>query len=55
MWHTVGAAENISNDTVSCAIRKAAVGITQLLDVIVVLPGHLPTQSIKLGFYEIAH
>ena len=40
--HTVGDAENLSKNTVCNAIHKV-----ELLDVVVMFPGHLPTQSIK--------
>ncbi|KAM6965924.1 putative nuclease HARBI1 [Tautogolabrus adspersus] len=52
--YAVGDAENMSKNTVCNAIHKVAGALTQLLDSFVVFPGHLPTQSIKEGFYEIA-
>ena len=48
--HAVGDAENLGKNTCCIAIHKVA----KLLDSFVVFPGHLPLQSIKEGFYEIA-
>ncbi|XP_068174132.1 putative nuclease HARBI1 isoform X2 [Antennarius striatus] len=36
------------------AIHKAVGALTELVDAFVVFPGHLPTQCIKEGFYDIA-
>ncbi|XP_068174131.1 putative nuclease HARBI1 isoform X1 [Antennarius striatus] len=40
--------------TVCRAIHKAVGALTELVDAFVVFPGHLPTQCIKEGFYDIA-
>ncbi|XP_046907604.1 putative nuclease HARBI1 [Hypomesus transpacificus] len=52
--YSVGDAENISKNTVCLAIRKVVLALTAHVDTFVVFPGHLPTQTIKEGFYEIA-
>ena len=52
--YSVGDAENLSKNTVCSTIRKVVVALIKLLDAFVVFPGHLPTQSIKEGFNEMA-
>ena len=52
--HSVGDAENLSKNTVCCAIRKVVLALTELLNMFVVFPGHLPTMAIKEAFYKIA-
>ncbi|XP_061600090.1 putative nuclease HARBI1 [Cololabis saira] len=52
--YAVGDAENLSKNTVCNAIHKVARALTDMLDGFVVFPGHLPTQSVKEGFYAIA-
>ncbi|KAK0132101.1 putative nuclease HARBI1 [Merluccius polli] len=50
--HTVGDAENISKDTVCLAIRKVVAALNTLLNMFVVFPSFLPTQTVKEGFYQ---
>uniref|UniRef100_UPI003AB07963 putative nuclease HARBI1 n=1 Tax=Centroberyx gerrardi TaxID=166262 RepID=UPI003AB07963 len=50
--YAVGDAEDLSKNTVCSAIHKVAHALTELLDAFIVFPGHLPTQSIKEGFYD---
>lgn len=50
--YLVGDAEILSKNTVCGTIRKVVVAFIKLLNAFVVLTGHLPTQSIKEGFYE---
>lgn len=50
VMYVVGGAEN----TVSIASPKVAHALTGLLDAFVMFPGHLPTLSIKEGFYDFA-
>ncbi|XP_067090351.1 putative nuclease HARBI1 [Osmerus mordax] len=52
--YSMGDAENLSKNTVCCAIRKVVLALTHLLNTFVVFPGHLPMKAIKEGFYEIA-
>ncbi|XP_071390028.1 putative nuclease HARBI1 [Centroberyx affinis] len=52
--YAVGDAEDLSKNTVCSAIHKVARALTELLDAFIVFPGHLPTQSIKEDFYDIA-
>ncbi|XP_029908331.1 putative nuclease HARBI1 [Myripristis murdjan] len=52
--YSVGDAENLGKNTVCRAIHKVAGALTELIDAFVVFPGHLPTQCIKEGFYDIA-
>uniref|UniRef100_A0A8C9Z0P6 Harbinger transposase-derived nuclease n=1 Tax=Sander lucioperca TaxID=283035 RepID=A0A8C9Z0P6_SANLU len=52
--YSVGDAENLSKNTVYRTIRKVVRALTAHLNAFVVFPGHLPTQTIKKGFYEIA-
>ena len=51
--HTVGDAENISKNTVCLAIRKVVAALNTLLNMFVVFPSFLPTQTIKEGFYQL--
>ena len=50
--HTVGDAENISKNTVCLAIRKVVAALNTLLNMFVVFPSVLPTQTVKEGFYQ---
>ncbi|XP_068172680.1 putative nuclease HARBI1 [Antennarius striatus] len=52
--YSVGDAENLGKNTVCRAIHKVAGALTEHVDAFVVFPGHLPTQCIKEGFYDIA-
>ncbi|KAK0137676.1 hypothetical protein N1851_026107 [Merluccius polli] len=53
--HTVGDAENISKNTVCLAIREVvAAALNTLLNMFVVFPNFLPTQTVKEGFYQLA-
>ncbi|XP_070820669.1 putative nuclease HARBI1 [Chaetodon trifascialis] len=52
--YSVGDAENLGKNIVCRAIHKVAEALTELVDAFVVFPGHLPTQCIKEGFYDIA-
>ncbi|XP_067460814.1 putative nuclease HARBI1 [Thunnus thynnus] len=52
--HAMDDAENLSKNMVCNAIHKVIQALKELLDVFVVFPGHLPTQSIKENFYKIA-
>ncbi|XP_041669111.1 putative nuclease HARBI1 [Cheilinus undulatus] len=52
--HAVGNAENLSKNTCHTAVHKVARALTDLLDVFVVFPSHLPVHSVKEGFYAIA-
>ncbi len=51
--HSVGDAENLSRNTVCSAICKVAIALTELLNMLVQFPGHLPMLAIKEGFYKI--
>ncbi|KAK0132300.1 Dihydropyridine-sensitive L-type skeletal muscle calcium channel subunit alpha-1 [Merluccius polli] len=51
--HTVGDAENISKNTVCLAIRKVVAALNTLLNMFVVFPSFLPTQTVKEGFYQL--
>ncbi|KAK0144625.1 DDB1- and CUL4-associated factor 11 [Merluccius polli] len=51
--HTVGDAENISKNTVCLAICKVVVALNTLLNMFVVFPSFLPTQTVKEGFYQL--
>ncbi|KAK0156322.1 Transient receptor potential cation channel subfamily M member 5 [Merluccius polli] len=52
--HTVGDAENISKNTVCLAIRKVVAALNTPLNMFVVFPNFLPTQTVKEGFYQLA-
>ncbi len=52
--YSEGDAENLSKKTVCHAIHKVARALTELLDGFLSFPVHLPMQSIKEGFYNIA-
>lgn len=45
--YAVGEQENISKIMVTHTIHEVAVSLAQPLDVFVVLPGYLPTHSMK--------
>ena len=48
--HSVGDAENLSQNTGI----KVVLALTELLNMFVVFPGHLPTLQIKEAFYKTA-
>ena len=52
--YSVGDAENLSKNTVCRTVRQVVVSLTRLLNAFVVFPGHLPMQTIKEGFYQLA-
>lgn len=53
--HSYGDAENLSKNTVCHAIRKVVLALTELLNMFVVFPGHLPTLAIEEAFYKITN
>ena len=52
--HSVGDAENLSKNTVFCAIHKVVLALTEKLNMFVVFPSHLSTMLVKEGFYKIS-
>uniref|UniRef100_A0A667XP17 Putative nuclease HARBI1 n=1 Tax=Myripristis murdjan TaxID=586833 RepID=A0A667XP17_9TELE len=52
--HSVGDAENVSKNTVCCAIHKVVLALTERLNMFVVFPSHVSALTVKEAFYQLA-